>query len=380
MLKVTLIFSVFVTCSLADLTIELSSENDTISESLTWYSYQDMTPFRSQFVNISSLTGIIHSPEPSDACSYIEPLPSDILNDTFALIDNYPSCVSSSDMVTNVRNAGYKLIIASSPNDTHRSVTKELKEIGFPIAIVSEEYANYLRENATVTDINNIDYRYVIEATVTGSIVTSVAIVATVFSVLLLCCCCCCCFCLIWCFSCGRDRDVDRHIEEIEERRRIFEQTQRRERYARQELIESILRQLAELQVDLRSQVPLGDQATKRLPTRKYQAGQEKMESCAICVDEFSGGDQLRVLPCDHYFHSKCIDEWLINHSSLCPLCKKAVQRNEPQGASNSYGRINNFTSDDDSTSLLLDSSSSENLLAANRDRVEDRPFRYGSV
>ncbi len=57
---------------------------------------------------------------------------------------------------------------------------------------------------------------------------------------------------------------------------------------------------------------------------------------CAICVDEFSEGDEQRVLPCNHSFHLQCIDEWLINHSDLCPLCKmqvpKDTQGNQDQG------------------------------------------------
>ena len=55
-------------------------------------------------------------------------------------------------------------------------------------------------------------------------------------------------------------------------------------------------------------------------------------ESCAICVDDFMGGDRLRLLPCGHYFHLNCIDEWLINHSDLCPLCKNQVPHEEEEG------------------------------------------------
>ena len=48
--------------------------------------------------------------------------------------------------------------------------------------------------------------------------------------------------------------------------------------------------------------------------------------SCAICLDEFVvGSSQLRELPCGHVFDPPCIDQYLIEQSSQCPLCKKSV-------------------------------------------------------
>lgn len=46
--------------------------------------------------------------------------------------------------------------------------------------------------------------------------------------------------------------------------------------------------------------------------------------TCPICVCEFEAGEDLRVLPCDkrHRFHKDCIDPWLLQVSSLCPLCR----------------------------------------------------------
>ncbi|KPI44758.1 putative RING finger membrane protein [Cyphellophora attinorum] len=45
--------------------------------------------------------------------------------------------------------------------------------------------------------------------------------------------------------------------------------------------------------------------------------------SCPICLDDFIHGvTPVRELPCNHIFHSECIDPFLQNNSSLCPMCK----------------------------------------------------------
>ncbi len=48
--------------------------------------------------------------------------------------------------------------------------------------------------------------------------------------------------------------------------------------------------------------------------------------TCAICLDDFESGiTEIRELPCGHIFHPECIDIFLGNNSSLCPLCKKSA-------------------------------------------------------
>ena len=48
--------------------------------------------------------------------------------------------------------------------------------------------------------------------------------------------------------------------------------------------------------------------------------------TCAICLDDFiPNDDTIRELPCGHIFHPQCIDPFLKDISSLCPLCKKSV-------------------------------------------------------
>jgi hypothetical protein len=47
--------------------------------------------------------------------------------------------------------------------------------------------------------------------------------------------------------------------------------------------------------------------------------------TCPICLDDFVDGETtVRELPCNHIFHPECIDPFLRDNSSLCPLCKKS--------------------------------------------------------
>lgn len=48
--------------------------------------------------------------------------------------------------------------------------------------------------------------------------------------------------------------------------------------------------------------------------------------TCAICLDDYEPGLSIvRELPCGHIFDAHCIDTFLTQNSSLCPLCKKSV-------------------------------------------------------
>jgi len=47
--------------------------------------------------------------------------------------------------------------------------------------------------------------------------------------------------------------------------------------------------------------------------------------SCAVCLSDFEGGDKLRRLPCNHSFHTGCVDKWL-KQNKVCPLCVQDVE------------------------------------------------------
>lgn len=45
---------------------------------------------------------------------------------------------------------------------------------------------------------------------------------------------------------------------------------------------------------------------------------------CSVCKEDYSVAEQVRQLPCNHYFHSSCIVPWLELHDT-CPVCRKSL-------------------------------------------------------
>lgn len=76
---------------------------------------------------------------------------------------------------------------------------------------------------------------------------------------------------------------------------------------------------------------PNGRGASRRaiaeLPTVTYDSSLDfgsQEPSCSVCISDFEPHDQLRILPCKHAFHARCVDQWLIVNAN-CPLCRKSI-------------------------------------------------------
>ncbi|XP_072443383.1 E3 ubiquitin-protein ligase znrf3 isoform X2 [Chiloscyllium punctatum] len=81
-------------------------------------------------------------------------------------------------------------------------------------------------------------------------------------------------------------------------------------------------------------------QALEKMETRKFKskskapregscAASDTLSSsstsdCAICLERYVDGEELRVIPCTHRFHKKCVDPWLLQHHT-CPHCRHNI-------------------------------------------------------
>lgn len=65
-----------------------------------------------------------------------------------------------------------------------------------------------------------------------------------------------------------------------------------------------------------------------RLVTYRYKSNGRSSPSdhtsCVVCMCDFENKQLLRVLPCGHEFHAKCVDKWL-KMNQTCPICRASA-------------------------------------------------------
>ncbi|XP_047957133.1 uncharacterized RING finger protein C4G3.12c-like isoform X1 [Salvia hispanica] len=77
--------------------------------------------------------------------------------------------------------------------------------------------------------------------------------------------------------------------------------------------------------------LPAPESVVDEFPLKYYKKNsKEESDStddrqCYICLADYEEGDKLRVLPCNHEFHTPCIDKWLKEVNRVCPVCRHDV-------------------------------------------------------
>jgi len=63
----------------------------------------------------------------------------------------------------------------------------------------------------------------------------------------------------------------------------------------------------------------------EQLPSYRFTTTPEGSDNdqtvCVVCMSDFEARQVVRVLPCSHEFHSKCVDKWLKTNRT-CPICR----------------------------------------------------------
>ncbi|XP_041698544.1 E3 ubiquitin-protein ligase RNF126 [Coregonus clupeaformis] len=125
--------------------------------------------------------------------------------------------------------------------------------------------------------------------------------------------------------------------------------------------LDSIITQLLN-QFENTGPPPADRERIKSLPS--IQITEEHVGSsleCSVCKEDYSVGETVRQLPCNHLFHNDCIVPWLEQHDT-CPVCRKSLSgqntATDPPGLSG----MNSSPSSSSSSS----SSSPSNENAAN--------------
>ncbi|XP_065075195.1 E3 ubiquitin-protein ligase RNF13 isoform X2 [Ochlerotatus camptorhynchus] len=217
---------------------------------------------------------------PLDGCSEMVGPPENVtsmgapgVSARFAVIIARYNC-SFEDKVRNAQKAGYVAVIVHNvgSNDLERMSANHAEDIIIPSVFIGESNGMYIIESFLYPLTYELIITDDIPFNINNNLIIPFAIVVGL------------CFIIMVCFMV---------IRCIRERRRML----------RHRLPNSVLR---------------------KIPIVKFAKGMQ-YDTCAICLDDYVDNERLRVLPCHHAYHVKCIDPWLTKNRRVCPICKRKV-------------------------------------------------------
>ena len=71
----------------------------------------------------------------------------------------------------------------------------------------------------------------------------------------------------------------------------------------------------------------LDDDEFKKINTYKQSEDTDIM--CSICCDNLMHDNMVSSLPCDHIFHTECIETYLKEYNYICPVCRAEVGKSK---------------------------------------------------
>ncbi|KAJ5759577.1 hypothetical protein N7520_006733 [Penicillium odoratum] len=73
--------------------------------------------------------------------------------------------------------------------------------------------------------------------------------------------------------------------------------------------------------------------AIQSLPRKRMDRqmlGSDESSECSICMEKVGLGSEVTVLPCSHWFHFDCIEQWLAQ-TNTCPHCRRSIPTSDSE-------------------------------------------------
>lgn len=89
----------------------------------------------------------------------------------------------------------------------------------------------------------------------------------------------------------------------------------------------------------LRAPAAIGSSSSSGGSPPAHGADDDDEPQCTVCLCEYEEGERITQLPCQHEFHSMCINKWMQTHNT-CPICRIALVPEEAPADAAAAARV----------------------------------------